>query len=355
MKIEKPSLLFSLEKCRSNCEYFSKSVRDAFPSVLTNIYYAIKAHPSDTVCGLVASQNIGAEVITESEIQTVAKYGMKMVVNGHYKSDNFLRMAIEARADSVNIESVEELLRIERMAEYMNVAHVPVGIRVKLDANRKLGLSVEDFCLLKTISFRRCMIQCVHFHAGWNVKDDSEITKCLHKLLEANTVLLSLGYPIKTINFGGSFCEFSADPEQLQRRLNLYKTNLPKNITCVHFEPGRALVGDCGVLKSEIVGVQPQGYTINTCAYGYRLTGATPDIEIISMHQRQTSAPVSIVLLGFWPSENDQIMVDGINVIPNVGDTVLMRNFGAYVMGWERQFESNEGISYAYIPSIPNF
>lgn len=337
-----------MELCRINCRQFLKTSQRILKNKKVRVYFAVKANAISNIHRLIFSEGMGAEVITDTELAKALASQASVVVNGHCKSDAMIQQAIATNADMINVESIPELNRVEAIAKALSKFQVSVGIRVQIKENGKLGFSPEGLSHIEKTGCSHCHIRGLHYHAGWNIREEDVIRKNMEKILVCHRILSERGYYIDTINLGGSFCEPTEDEGQLSRRMELYHAMLPTSVPYIHFEPGRYLVGNCGTLEASVVEIRNGHYCLNSCAYGYCLTNATKRIILIPKRYRPKDYPKQVVFSGHWPCEEDVVTVENLEYTPKIGDIVSFHNFGAYCDEWKRQFEFNSGLDYSF-------
>jgi diaminopimelate decarboxylase len=343
-----PRLKFSLELCKINCSKFKKIAESRFKNKAVNLYFALKTNDFKEVRDVIYSKGFGAEVITDEELNSAINSKVRIVVNGHFKSDNLLCRAIQNNVDMINVESIEELGRVQFLAETLSSMDINVGIRMRIKENKIIGFPKAAIEKIKIGQFKNLNLRGLHFHAGWNVRDDNEIVMILKEMQEYLKLLGSISAKIDTVNLGGSFIEPTEDGSQLSRRMDLYDKAIPEYITNVHFEPGRYIVGNCGMLESTVFEERDNCSIINSCAYGHSLIGATKRVSIIPSKFRCKDYPQKIVISGHWPCEEDRIEIIKSEYIPRNGDKVIFNNMGAYCSEWRMQFDYNKGLDYDF-------
>jgi diaminopimelate decarboxylase len=351
-----PMLRFDLDRLILNCDKLKKLTSTNFHGMKVKIYYAVKANPDEQVLSTVFSEGIGAEVLSLHELMMIPEH-VEVVVNGHCKSQGLIEASIQRENCILNIESLRELEIIQSFLKNNSISRITIGLRITISDNARIGFSMEDLLKLSQLlrNEPKINLSTLHFHAGWNVKDDEKIHFILNRMRQVNDFLKNEGIKISCWNYGGSFAEASSCPEQLQRRLQLYAEALPNDISEVRFEPGRYLVGDCGKLEAQVIEIRENQVILNAATYGYLLSGATPKVKFISA---KTLSEIELLLLnedleegvaisGIWPSENDCLRVIHNGFQINVGDTVVFENMGAYLAGTFSTL-SDENLSYDY-------
>jgi len=329
-----PRLVLSIEKTKLNAERLKTTAQNIFTGRTVQLYYALKANYHPEILSALFACGIGAEVGRLHELNMLTKMMTnRVIINGHYKSLAFLEAAIKRGIERIYIESFDELMRVEQVARSLE-RKVQVGIRVKIFVNNKVGADEAEIRKISLFSSPFVSLTALHFHLGWNEKDLMVAQQAISLALIGESILAAAGHRITVLNIGGSLAEASAAPNQAYNRLQLFSKHLPAHIMTIEIEPGRYYVGDCGILYAQVEEIRGKRVLLNTCAYGYRLTGATPAVDILSVGSRSHANGESVIFSGHWAAENDVLVVSNIENMPHVGDTVRFRNYGAYVDAW---------------------
>jgi diaminopimelate decarboxylase len=344
MSETRPYLNFNLDRVRENARRFHQTVQKFWPRNQYEVFYALKANPDIRVAKVLAQEDFGFEVMTNRQLRMASQVSSQIIVSGFHKQDEMIENA-PGKVRYLVIEGLHEMSRVLRSEKSLDLV-----LRIKLGPDRKIGCDHSDIIsIINAIKFRaNVKIVGLHFHAGWNVTDETQIRSFLNTLLDAYQLLTERGVRPLFINLGGSFCEHSADASQLERRLQIYKHTLGDTDAIIHFEPGRYLVGDAGELVTQIMHVDEgrMRIYINTCAYGYKLTAGTPQAHLVEKRAGGSERKLW-TLLGFWPSEGDQCVIE-FEGRPVIGAQLVLENMGAYTWDMPMQFEYENGIEVIY-------
>lgn len=339
-----PTLIIDAVRVRHNAERFIETARASFGDVQVRAFFATKANAARPVIEALVSTDFGCEVMTVADLETAREHGLNVIVSGFVKSKELLRRAIATHVEYLVLENSLEIERIIELAEHQ--VRPRVLVRIKNDDKSKVGCSLDEFAQIAQLE--ELDIRGVHLHAGWNLRNEDRFRTLVERLVAAKEVIELHGRACSILNFGGSFCEHDVDPAQLRHRFELCRAAISDSTEEVHFEPGRYVVGDAGHLLCMIEFVDSINHCLhlNTCAYGYALTGATPAIRLEA--QKEGTDPVCWRLHGFWPSEADTLNNAMLIGTPRVGDTLVLLNMGAYSLGLESQFSAEQPICVTY-------
>lgn len=337
-----PFLLFDINRLRENARRFHQQASSYWSNY--RAYYAIKANPDARILKVLAQENFGFEVMSAVQLEEVRDLKTEIIASGFCKSARLIGEA-PRRCQYLVVEGAHELLWVKRAASPVNLI-----LRVKLEQGAKLGCSIEDVRAFIRASRQNENVRIlgVHYHAGWNIRDNEKIRDCLKTLVESFIELQTHGLNPRIINLGGSFCEDSVDPSQLKERFEIYKTVLGDIDAEIHFEPGRYLVGDSGTLISNIYFVDLEKYHlyVDTCAYGYRLSAGTPKAKLLGTEYEVEDEHLWNIY-GFWPAEGDQCKMS-LRGRPQIGNRLALENMGAYTWDMPMQFDSERGLEVKF-------
>ena len=113
----------------------------AFDSALANnphlVCYAVKANSNIAVLNLLARLGSGFDIVSAGELQRVINAGgdpANVVFSGVGKKADEMEFAIKKGIKCFNVESANELVRLNEVAARLNVA-APVSLRVNPDVD----------------------------------------------------------------------------------------------------------------------------------------------------------------------------------------------------------------------------
>ncbi len=112
-----PLFLYDEESIRNNYRNFAKAFSTTFGNV--TIYYSIKTNYLPAICRILAEEGAKAEVASGLDMyaSTVSGFLLKDAsFDGLYKSEQDLRTAVEKGISLINVESLDELHLLDRLA-----------------------------------------------------------------------------------------------------------------------------------------------------------------------------------------------------------------------------------------------
>jgi len=266
-KLKTPLYIYSKKQILRQISDFSSSL-DGLNSL---ICFAVKANSNIAILNLMAEKGLGFDIVSGGELKRVlaAKGDPKKVVfSGIGKSQDEIQLAIEEGILSFNIESQQELLKIQSIAHKLD-KKAPISIRVNpnVDAkthpyistglkDNKFGVAeneaIELYKQAKELS--HIQIKGVDCHIGSQITEIAPFTDSLKKLIDIYDQLKSLGIELEHIDIGGGIgIDYMNDnPPSFSDYTNSLKEVLGNRQIQIIFEPGRAIVGKAGILVTKI-------------------------------------------------------------------------------------------------------
>jgi diaminopimelate decarboxylase len=242
-------------------------------------HYAIKANANPRILKLIASYGFGADCVSGGEVKAAIEAGFpadKVVFAGVGKADWEINLALDADIFCFNVESLAELYIINELAiakgktarvEFRvnpNVdAHTHAKITTGLSEN-KFGINMSQISSVikeaKTLS--NIEVVGLHFHIGSQITDMSAFKDLCIKANELQDELEKEGITFPNMNFGGGLGIDYHHPNHINiPDFENYFAVFNKLVERregqnIHFELGRAVVGQCGNLISRVLYVK---------------------------------------------------------------------------------------------------
>lgn len=265
---ETPLLVVLLDRVREKYEDFRRN----FPSA--KIYYAVKANPGLELLALLRDLGSYFDIASVYELDRVLGLGVsseRVSFGNTIKKARHVREAYEKGVRLFTSDCETDVRNIAREAPGSRVFFRLLMDAVTSDSDwplsRKFGCQprmTTDLMLLAADSGLEPYG--ISFHVGSQQREipawDAAIAQAhgLFDLMEKEHL------PLKAMNMGGGFPAdylIKANPlsvygEEINRYLNFY---FGSSVPEIYLEPGRGLVGDAGVLVSEIVTVSRKSKT----------------------------------------------------------------------------------------------
>ncbi|MFQ5867636.1 MAG: diaminopimelate decarboxylase [bacterium] len=236
------------------------------------VCYAFKANSNSTLCKILAEAGSGAEVASLGELRQALELGVpgrKIILNGNGKTIEEMELAIKSNILMINVDSFEELVLLNRVAVRLGKkARIALRINPDIEPHThpyiatgvkkgkfgfELERAVEGYKLAKRLG--NLEISGIHMHIGSQITRIEPFIRGLKKLITISDKLKEIGINLDYVNVGGGlgityWNERPPTPAGYARAL----VPLIKKITSRGiFEPGRAIVGNAGILVTKVV------------------------------------------------------------------------------------------------------
>lgn len=242
-------------------------------------HYAIKANANPRILKLIASYGFGADCVSGGEVRAAIEAGFpadKVVFAGVGKADWEINLALDADIFCFNVESLAELYIINELAiakgktarvEFRvnpNVdAHTHAKITTGLSEN-KFGINMSQISsvIKEANTLSNIEVVGLHFHIGSQITDMSAFKDLCIKANELQDSLEKEGITFPNMNFGGGLGIDYHHPNHInipdfENYFAVFnKLVNRKEGQNIHFELGRAVVGQCGNLISRVLYVK---------------------------------------------------------------------------------------------------
>ena len=272
------------EKFGTPCYVYSRAAltealrqfNDGFASFDHLICYAVKANSNLAILNTFASLGAGFDIVSGGELARVLAAGgdpNKIVFSGIGKTEHEMRAALDAGIFCFNVESESELDRLNQVAGKVG-KKAPVSLRVNPDVdakthpyistglrNNKFGVALEAAFDLyqRAAAMPNLAIHGVDCHIGSQLTEISPFLAALDRILLLVDKLESVGITISHLDLGGGVGIRYQDetPPEIALYAQALLARLANRKFKLLLEPGRALVGNAGVLLTKIVYLKP--------------------------------------------------------------------------------------------------
>ena len=235
------------------------------------ICYAVKANSNIAVLNVLARLGSGFDIVSVGELERVlAAKGQagKIVFSGVAKREDEIARALEVGIHCFNVESESELSRINQVAGTMH-KQAPISLRVNPDVDakthpyistglkeNKFGIAIEEAARIYKLAAQlpHIAVQGIDCHIGSQLTAIQPFVDALQRVLKLVDSLSSDGITIQHIDIGGGlgiryYDETPPLPADYSKALAELLTG--RDYTII-MEPGRAIVGNAGILVSKV-------------------------------------------------------------------------------------------------------
>jgi diaminopimelate decarboxylase len=354
-----PTYVYSKSALTDNFDAFADACagRDAL------VCYAMKANSNLAILDLLARRGAGFDIVSGGELLRVLAAGgdpRKVIFSGVGKSADEMRLALTHDILCFNVESIPELHRLNQVAGAMG-KQARVSLRVNPNVDPKVhpyiatGLKASKFGVAfdDALATYRTAAALEHItpvgidcHIGSQLLDDAPLLQALDKLIELIDALGAEGIVLDHLDMGGgigiNYGEANgADPVPVGQYLGRVFARIDswraqhyggKPIKVI-FEPGRAIVGDTGVLLTRVEFLKP-GAEKNFCIVDAAMNDlmrptlyqAWMDVQAVTPHD---GAALTYDVVGPVCESGDWLARDRALAVDQ-GDLLAIMQAGAY-------------------------
>ena len=254
---------------------------DLFESALSGIdhliCYAVKAASNQAILRTLANFGAGMDVVSGGEYKRAREAGVEgsqIVFSGVGKTGAEMKLALTEGVRQFNVESEEELLVLSAIAHNLDKV-APITIRVNPDvdakthekiatgkAENKFGIPISRAreVYAKAASLPGIKVMGIDVHIGSQLTQLLPFEEAYKKLADLTEMLRSDGHEIKRLDLGGGlgipYGSKDGSPPTPKEYGQMIKRVLG-HLNCeIEIEPGRLLVGNAGLLVSEVIYVK---------------------------------------------------------------------------------------------------
>ena len=244
-----------------------------------HVHYAVKANANPKVLAIIRKSGLGADCVSGGEVRAAIKAGFpnnKIVYAGVGKTDKEINYSLDHDIFCFNVESVPELEIINELATAKNkVAQVAFRINPNVGAHthanittglaeNKFGISMDDMDTVIEMAQTMTHVKFIglHFHIGSQILDMGDFAALCNRVNELQEKLAKHQIICEHINVGGGLGIDYGHPNHLPiPNFADYFATFHKFLKlqpgqALHFELGRAVVGQCGSLISKVTYVK---------------------------------------------------------------------------------------------------
>ena len=340
-----------------------------------HVHYAMKANFNDTLLDRIKATGFGADCVSGNEVKKAIERGFDrqhIVFAGVGKSDREINEALDQDIFCFNVESVQELEVINELAGKKNKkakiairinpnvdAHTHHNITTGLDEN-KFGVNAWDLpaCADALKVSPNLEFIGIHFHIGSQITNLDVYKNLCVRVNEFATWFEERGFMVKVLNVGGGLGIDYHNPEQqipdFTAYFKIFNDFLERRENQeVHFELGRALVGQCSSLISKVLYVK-NGKKKNFIILDAGMTELMRPALYQAYHQienitKQDAEPtVKYDVVGPICESTDCFGKEVLLQETQRGDLVGIRSTGAYGEVMSSHYNLRENVRVAY-------
>ncbi|MEY4576663.1 MAG: hypothetical protein RL701_1366, partial [Pseudomonadota bacterium] len=273
-EVSTPAYVYS----RTSFEDAYRSIDASLAAVPHVIAFAVKANGNLALLSRLRAQGACADIVSGGELLRARRAGFsadKIVFSGVGKTDTELRAALALSIRSVHVESAAELDAIEAIAMELGVT-ARIALRINPDVDpathpyistglhsTKFGIEPDAARALlpRVLGSKHLKLEGVACHIGSMVLQPEPLRDAIEIVTRFAVEAARAGAPIRTVDAGGGWPILYGNEETTAASHAVFGAALVEGMRrggsaefdfTLMIEPGRALVGDCGVLLTRV-------------------------------------------------------------------------------------------------------
>jgi diaminopimelate decarboxylase len=331
--------------------------KEAFADVDSLVCYAMKANSNQAVLKTIGRMGAGIDVVSEGELRRALSAGIpadRIMFSGVGKKKREMELALDAGIYCFNVESEPELEALNACA-IAKGKRAPVSFRINPDVDakthskistgkkeNKFGISYDRARAVyaHAATLQGIEVTGIDMHIGSQITDLQPFDDAFRLLAELVEMLRADGHHIEHVDIGGGLgipYKLDNNPPPNPEAYSKVVKNQLRGLGCkIVTEPGRLIVGNAGILVTEVVYVKDGGdktFVIVDAAMNdlirptlYEAWHEIMPVEITAANSPRIRADV----VGPVCETGDYLALDREMAEPKPGDLLAVGSAGAY-------------------------
>ena len=346
-----PFYCYSAGALRAAWQEFASAMK----GINASVCYALKANSNLAVVKLFGDLGAGADIVSVGEMKRALAAGIpakKIVYSGVGKKPTELMAALQAGIGQINVESSAELETLNAVAGQLGVkAAITIRVNPDIDAGthekittgrkeNKFGIDIDLARDAYAFAGKLPNLQVVGvaMHIGSQLTTLDPYRDAIAKVRGLIVQLRADGHRIDRFDIGGGLGIVYADeqPPSIASFLQLVAKETDGLECELTFEPGRRLVGEAGVLVSEVILVKPgvsKTFVIVDAAMNDLIRPTLYEAwhDIVPVRRpRPDAATIRCDIVGPVCESGDYLAQNRDLAPLSAGDLIMVRSAGAY-------------------------
>lgn len=256
---------------RAHIEAQYRSYTDALQGTEHLVCFAVKANSNLGVLNVLARLGAGFDIVSGGELERVLAAGGRadrVVFSGVGKTREDMRRALEVGVHCFNVESTDELERLQVVAAQMGKI-APISLRVNPDVDagthpyistglkeNKFGIAIADAeaIYVRAAQLPNLEVVGVDCHIGSQLTTVDPFLDALDRLLGLVDRLAECGIHLRHLDLGGGVGVRYRDeePPLVADYIKAIRERVGNRDLALVFEPGRYIVANAGALLTRV-------------------------------------------------------------------------------------------------------
>jgi diaminopimelate decarboxylase len=328
------------------------------------VCYSVKANSNLAVLALLARLGAGFDIVSGGELARVLAAGgdpRKTLFSGVGKTAAEIQLALEKDIACINLESAAELERVDAIARRLG-RRAPVAFRVNPDIDArthpyistglresKFGVAYDDAEHLYARAAKLPGINLIGVgcHIGSQLEHAAPFAEAAGRIAALADRLTRAGIALRHIDLGGGFGIRYRDesPEPIASFLDGALGVLAGRPESLILDPGRAIVGNAGVLLTRVEHVKPgaaRSFLVVDAAMNDLLRPALYGAwhEVRPVREAQSGAAGGVYDIVGPVCESADFLARDRRLATREGEILAILSAGAYAMSMSSNYNS---------------
>ena len=337
-------------------------LQNALSDIDNLICFAVKANSNLSILKLFKECGCGFDIVSGGELQrvlTVDSLNSKIVFSGVGKSVSEIEMALNNNILAFNVESEEELFRINDISQRLSkIAKVSIRVNPNVDAkthpyistglkDNKFGIDETGAIKLykKAAKLDHIKITGIDCHIGSQLTDLSPFEDAFIKLASLIDELESNQIAVEHIDIGGGIgiSYNNEDISPIDFYVQMIKKYLLKYNKKIILEPGRFLIGKAGLMLTNVEYIKKsehKNFVLVDAAMNDLMRPSLYNAfhEVINLSNTQDSNDIFDIVGPIC--ETGDFLAKDRNIKANQGDILAIMDAGAYGFSMSSNYNS---------------
>ncbi len=263
--VRTPLLFIDKDRLIENTQIIGARIQNS------QVFYAVKANGDPKVLSILKDLDIGFEIASLGELSLLKKLGVsskRIITSNPVKSIEFIEALYSYGVRYFVFDSISEIEKLEKFAPgaqcYVRLSVPNEGSEWPL--SKKFGVEIEDgLALLKRVKQGGILVPAgVTFHVGSQCLNPYNWCIAIDKAKRLFELCKTEGIYLKFLNIGGgypiSYTKVAPKIKEIEEKIHGYLKEKFHGKVKIFLEPGRAVVGECGIMITKVIGVAKRGY-----------------------------------------------------------------------------------------------
>ena len=332
-----------------------RRIEAAFAGVDLLLAYSVKANSNLEILRRLRTLGAGADIVSRGELHRCLAAGISpndIVFAGVGKTEVEMEAALEAGILAFNVESAEELQVLGQVAERLGKP-APIALRVNPDivadtpheytrtghGATKFGIPVDRVLdLYRSVADHPMLeIRGIDVHIGSQILEPAPYETALDQVLKLASEVSAEGIDLEFVDLGGGFgVGYEGDGGlSVEDLAAMVVPRVAETGLRLILEPGRFIVGEAGILVTEVLYVKHSGPKTFVVMDGGMTELIRPShyqgfhrIEPVVLREEAAHEVVDVV--GPICETGDFLARDRLLQMPTHGDLLAVHTAGAY-------------------------